>query len=350
MMILIRALIFSLGLTLVVVTLLSAVKTFVLPRGAPDILTRLLFNFMRSAFRLRLRWTRAYEKRDRVMALFAPLILLSLLPIWLILVWFGFSGMYWAVGNLTWQESLRISGSSLLTLGYETGGTIQFSFFEFTEATLGLMLVALLIAYLPTIYNAFSRRESAVTLLEVRAGNPPSAVEMLLRFNRIHGWQRLGQHWENWEAWFADLEESHTSLSALVYFRSPQPEHSWISAAGAILDAASLTLAAIDIPDDPQAALCIRAGYLALRRIADYFNISYNPDPHFPNDSISVTRSQFEGALDELAKNGVLLKNDREQAWQDFAGWRVNYDRVLLALADLVMAPDSPWTGPRNYA
>ena len=89
----------------------------------------------------------------------------------------------------------------------------------------------------------------------------------------------LREVWANWETWFADIEESHTSLPALVFFRSPQADRSWITAAGAVLDAASLALAVVDIPDEPQAALCIRAGYLSLRKIGDFFSIPYNPNP-----------------------------------------------------------------------
>jgi hypothetical protein len=167
---------------------------------------------------------------------------------------------------------------------------------------------------------------------------------MILRFNRIHGLDRLSEHWQVWEAWFADIEESHTSLPALVFFRSPRPDRSWATAAGAVLDAATLTLSTVDIPSDPLAALCIRAGFLALRRIADFFSIRYDLDPH-PTDPISVTREEFDAACQRLESAGVPLKPDREQAWHDFSGWRVNYDGVLLDLAGLTTAPAAPWSG-----
>jgi hypothetical protein len=114
-----------------------------------------------------------------------------------------------------------------------------------------------------------------------------------------------------------------------------------------VLDAAALTLAAVDVPHDPQADLCLRAGYLALRHIAEFFHITYLKDPHF-GDPISVSREEYEAACSELAAQGVPLKTDHEQAWHDFAGWRVNYDAPLLALADLVLAPPAPWTGERS--
>jgi hypothetical protein len=114
-----------------------------------------------------------------------------------------------------------------------------------------------------------------------------------------------------------------------------------------VLDAAALTASIVDAPRDAQAELCMRAGYVALRRIADYFRIAYDADPQFPHHPISVTRAEFEAACEQLAHEGLKLKPDREQAWRDFAGWRVNYDTVLLALARLTMAPEARWSTDR---
>ncbi len=98
-----------------------------------------------------------------------------------------------------------------------------------------------------------------------------------------------------WEVWFVELEETHTSYPALAFFRSPQSDRSWITAAGAVLDAAALTMAAVDLPREAQAALCLRAGFLALRRIADFFGLPYGAEPA-PDDPISVTRQEFNTA------------------------------------------------------
>src|SRR5205823_13242215 len=97
------------------------------------------------------------------------------------------------------------------------------------------------------------------------------------RFYRIHGFEKLNEMWREWEIWFSELDETHTSLAVLAFYRSPRPGHSWITAAGAVLDSASLAASTLDIPGDPHADLCIRAGYLALRHIADFFGLSYNP-------------------------------------------------------------------------
>jgi hypothetical protein len=343
----IRVIVFFLGAWLVGGTLFSAVQTFVLPRSAPDGLTRQVFMAVRRVFAFRLRRASTYAQRDRIMALFAPVSLLALVPTWLALILLGYTAMFWAVGAGSLYQSFRLSGSSLLTLGFANAEGLPVALLEFSEAAMGLILVALLIAYLPTMYSAFSRREAAVTLLEVRAGNPPSASEMILRFHRIHGLDQLGEMWRAWESWFAEVEESHTSLAALVFFRSPRPDHSWVTAAGAILDTAALTLAAVDIPHDFQADLCLRAGYLALRHIAGFFEIPYPPNPEYPREPISIRRAEFEACLESLEARGVPLREDREQAWKDFAGWRVNYDAVLLALAGLTMAPYAPWSSDR---
>jgi hypothetical protein len=343
----VRGLVFLAGLALVGGTLFSALQTFVLPRGVSDRLTRLVFHGVRMIITLPLKRARSYEERDRILAFYAPLGLLALVPVWYLIVAIGYGAMYWSIEQMPWQEAFLLSGSSLFTLGFMTPPGLPTALIVFSESMIGLILVAMLIAYLPTIYAAFSRRESAVTLLEVRAGKPPSAIEMLLRFHRIHGLQRLSDLWPVWENWFDDIDESHTSLPALVFFRSPHGDHSWVTSAGAVLDTASLTLAGVDIPPDPQAMLCIRAGYLALRHVADYFGLPNPADPSFPDEPVSVTRAEFDLACEQLAAAGVPLKADREQAWLDFAGWRVNYDQALLGLCRLTIAPPAPWSSDR---
>jgi hypothetical protein len=340
-------LVFLAGLLVVILTLFSALSTFVLPRAARSQLNRIVFGLLRRVFEIILRFVKTYERRDAIMAYYAPIGLMFLVPAWYILTSLGFTAMYWSLGVGDWFRAYQLSGSSLFTLGFATENTLIIDTFEFTEAMIGLILVALLISYLPTMYAAFSRREQAVNMLEVRAGTPPSAVEMLLRFNRIHGLDKLADYWKLWEAWFADVEESHTTLPALVFFRSPRPENSWVTASGTVLDAAALTLSAIDIPYEASAALCIRSGFLAYRRIADYFDIPHSHDPHYPEDPISIKRAEFNAVLDKLAQAGVPIKADREQAWLDFAGWRVNYDRTLLILCTLVMAPKAVWSSDR---
>jgi len=342
-----RVALFVLGALLVASTLRSAVRTFILPRASNTLIARWVFRVVGSFFRQRASRALSYEAVDRAMELYAPVALLVLPGVWLVLVGLGYAAMYLALGVESLEEAVSLSGSSLLTLGTTPPTGWIVTFLAFSEATIGLALIALLIAYLPTMYAAFSRREAAVAMLEVRAGSPPSAITMFERYHRLHRLEKLGEAWLSWEIWFADVEESHTSLAPLVYFRSPQPHRSWVTAAGAVLDAASLAASTLDIPRDVQADLCIRAGYLALREIASFFRIPFDPDPQ-PGDPISISRSEYDAAYDRLAGMGLPLKSDRDQAWRDFAGWRVNYDTVLLGLARLTMAPYAPWSSDRS--
>lgn len=338
---------FVVGFAIVASTFLSAVRTFVMPRSSREWLTHTVFRAMLLLFRLRLRRVNTYEERDSAMALYAPLTLLVLPGVWVAAIMLGYTLMYWAITPRPLYDAFSLSGSSLLTLGFtKTEGFVSL-LLEFSEAVLGLTMIALLIAYLPTMYSAFSKRESMVAMLEVRAGSPPSPAEMLARAYRIRGLAALTELWESWEVWFVEVEESHTSLAALIFFRSPQPNLSWITAAGVILDTAALLVSTVDVPNTPQAQLMLRAGYVALRRIADYFDIDYDPDPA-PDDFISIARSEFDAVCEQLAAQGLALKADREQAWRDFRGWRVNYDRVLLALAALTMAPYAQWVSDRS--
>ena len=347
-MLLLHVLAFTCGVLIVLSTLTAAMRTFVLPRGVPVRLTRLVFLSIRVLFNMATRKVDTYEQRDSIMALYAPVALLAFPAVCLLLVLAGYMLLFWSLGFPTFRAAFTVSGSSLLTLGFAAVPTLATTVLAFTEAGIGLILAALIISYLPTMYSTFQRREAAVTMLEVRAGSPPSAIVMFIRFHRIGRMDHLRDMWIQWEIWFADLEENHTSLQAIVFFRSPQPDHSWVTAAGAVLDAAALAVSTIDIPHDAQADLCIRAGYLALRRIADFFSIAYTPEPTFPQTPISLSREEFDAACAEMAAAGVPLKADLDKAWQDFAGWRVNYDTVLIMLAQLTMAPYAPWSSDRG--
>jgi len=323
----------------------------VLPRAANTFLSRLVFFTIRRGFDKVVRRLDRYERQDAVMALFAPVGLLVLPVVWLLLVFASYSCAFWAIDPAAgWQAALDESGSSLFTLGFRSAADFPARLMGFTEAGLGLTLMALLITYLPSIYSAFSKREAAVQKLDVRAGTPPSAVTMIVRFHRIGWLDELDDLYRSWEDWFVELGETHTSLAALVFFRSPRADQSWITAAGCVLDTAAITSSTLDLGRrTPYADLCLRAGFLSLRSIARYLAIPFDPDPA-AGDPISITREEFLAAYAELEAAGVPLKPDREQCWRDFAGWRVNYDAVLLGLAAATMAPVAPWSSDRSPA
>jgi hypothetical protein len=138
----------------------------------------------------------------------------------------GYMGMFWALGIDGAQHDFAVSGSSVFTLGFSPVSTVLQTALAFSEAGIGLLLIALLIAYLPTMYTSWSRREAGVAQLEVRAGSPPSALEMITRFNQL---ERLeaARSLAGMETWFMDIEESHTSLAPLTFS---------LAAAGTLVD------------------------------------------------------------------------------------------------------------------
>jgi hypothetical protein len=336
------------GAAVVVLTVLSAVATFVVPRGVAARLTRITFLAMRRVFDVRLRFTKTYEHGESVMAWYAPMSLLVLVGVWLVFIVGGFTLIFRGLGVPSWTRAFSTAGSSLTTLGIEPVSGTWRQTAAFVDAALGLLLLALLITYLPTIYSSFQRREAITSRAAMQAGSPPSGLNLLERFHEIAGFDALEpQVWQPWIAGFLDIEESHTSMASLPFFRSPRPDRHWITSAGAVLDAASLRASLVDAPREASAELCIRSGFLALRHIADFFGVEYDPNPQ-RGDHISITRDEWEAARARLADAGVKVRTDVEESWLDFTGWRVNYDTVLLALAGLVMAPYAPWISDRG--
>jgi hypothetical protein len=337
------------GVVVTTIVVDAAIRTFVVPRGSVVMFTALVFIGVRQLFRPFASASASYERRDRALAMYGPIALLTLPAVSILFIFVAFACMLGGLEHHGWRSALVTSGSSLMTLGFERPTDLPSVFLTFLEAAIGLGLLALLISYLPTIYNAFSRREVAVADLSIRAGTPPSPTEWLVRAQRTGFLTEMDRYWESWMTWFTEVQETHTSYGALAFFRSPHPHRNWVTAAGVVLDTASVRLAVCDIPWSPAAPLCIRSGYVALREIAGFFGYEFIDDPK-PGDPISVAREEFDEVYDALKAAGVPVHDDRDQAWRDFAGWRVNYDQVLHALAALVEAPYTPWVSDRSPA
>jgi hypothetical protein len=331
------------GMVLVVLTLSAAIRSFVLPRNEAVRLNVWVFRSIRSVFEAAARLAPTYGKRDTIMAHYAPVALVALPVVWLAIISAGYTVLFWSLGAGTWAECYRLSNSSLLTLGSEKSSSLLVSVFTYSEATLGLLLMTLLISYLPTIYQAFSRRETTVARLELRAGAPASACALLSWLNHSGSLQDDGAQWEQWEQWFIEIEESHTSLPILTFFRSPQPGRSWVTAGGLILDTANLLFSALDVPQPRQAELAFKAGCLALNRVYRFFDDEAGTQPaaNLPeNDPIEDPgRADFDHACADLAAMGLPLRPDRDAAWAHYRELRTRYVTALDFLARLTMAP-----------
>jgi hypothetical protein len=209
------------GILLIAMTLRSAVKTFVVPQGRHEAITAIVLEIVTWIFRPFIHHdvpgVRRIVSRPSALALYAPIALLSFYATWLLLTWLGFALVFWGVSEEDFVGALRLSGSSLFTLGFTqppSGGAMAS---VLVEAGIGLFLIALLIGYFPTIYSAYQRRESVVSALQERAGTPPTGLELILRHQELGDWQATDALWATYEAWFADIGESHVALEVLPF-------------------------------------------------------------------------------------------------------------------------------------
>lgn len=330
------------GALLVCGTLWSAMLTVVVPRAERPWITRYHFRFLGFVAVQAGKRIAEPEGRDRLESRMAPFALVTLPFVWAAHIIAGFALIFWAQGFRSFVDAVLLSGSSLTTLGIRDAEATWTLVLVIAEALIGLGLVGLMISYLPTIYNAYTDREIAVARLEVRAGRPPHPATFLKRSYRIGWLEHMDSVWSEWEEWFLEMEETHTTHISLSFFRSAYYGRSWLVAAGTVLDSAALIVSTVDVPASPRASLCIRSGFTTLRSIADIFDVDHPADPA-PDDPISIDRAAFDALCMELSAAGLPLRSDLDQAWVDFAGWRVNYDAALLGLANRLRLDRAEW-------
>ncbi len=320
----------------------AVVRTVVIPRPERVWLTRMTFRSARAITNLILRRVDDPIRRDRWLGMFGPVALLMLPVVWSLGSMVAYAAIYWGLGAGSVLESLEFSGSSLTTLGFVPATDSVTRLIAVSEGLLGLGIVALMISFIPSIYSTFSHREVAVGRLTVRAGEPPSPGEFIIRLVSIGQIEHMASLWGEWEDWFVELGETHTSFPSLVFFRSMSPNRSWLTAAEASLDAAAIIRATGMATDGGHADTMIRAGYLALRSIADFFEIEPELSPENAAD-ISIERAWFDAIIDRLEAAGCVFEVSRDEAWRSFCGWRVNYDRAVVGLATVVGEVESHW-------
>jgi hypothetical protein len=326
----------------------SAVRAIVVPRGIPDRLTRIVFRIVDAPTAWRAARASSSREVDRRTAGLAVTLLLALLVTWLAAIWLAGAGMQWALRAGSAEQAFAASASGLTTLGVLPGPT-DASFAAYAEAVLGVGLLALVIGYLPSLYTAFSHREALVSKLAMRTGLPPSGQVILSRLWQPDGPQTvLSGAWRAWEDWFVDLSETHTSMPVLAFFRSPQTAKSWITAAGAVLDAAALALAVVDGDCGPEVRMCMHTGVISLRHIADFHGIAYPRDTSA--ETIAVKKHEVIEACQKLTEAGVPVVTDFDAAYGRFRGYRAAYDHLLLALCAYVYAPPAPWSSDKVVA
>jgi hypothetical protein len=374
------------GALLVFTAARSVIGTIIVPRPAVSWLTRSVDTGVTFWYRLMARMVRDHARRDRILAGQAAVILLGQLVIWLAIFFVGFSLLLWPFEpNIT--NAFSQAGPAMFEIGsVRLSGAATRIILDLASLT-SLVTITLQIAYLPTLYSAYNRRETEVSLLNARAGVPSWGPELLARTHYALGSgvstiDTLPDLYAEWERWAADVAESHSTYLPLVRFRSPKPLSSWVTALLAVLDSAALFLAlSPKAAPEVAARLCLRSGFTCFAEIARAMelnvpvlaspakdrragpagrtgadpardtrtDLAYETHPH-PAKEISITYEEFLDAVARLHEVDFPIERDPAEAWPDFVGWRVNYEAAAYAVADAVDAVAALWSGPRSRA
>src|SRR5271166_6394254 len=303
------------GIVLILVILMDAFETVVLPRRIKRTFFRISSRFYKNTWRL---WTRVGQhiksanRREGFLAYFGPLSLFPLLGFWALGLIFGFAcvqyglGEHLTLGNekITFGKVLYLSGETFFTLGYGdiTPNNSAARALAVVEAGMGFAFLGVVIGYLPVVYNSFATRETEISLLDARAGSPPSAAEFLGRLGCCPEQTVLDEILRDWERWCADLLSSHISYPVLVFFRSQHGNQSWLGALTVMLDVTSLIMTGVDGIHPEQAKLTFAMARHAAVDLAQGVNAEYSP-----HDIGRLTAEDLSRLRAELAQRGVTL-------------------------------------------
>lgn len=337
------------GVVVVLGVTANIVRGLVIPRAGRLLLSFMVDGAVDAVFRALVRPLPEYKRKDRVLAAQAAVVLLAQLATWLVAFELGYAMLLWPETH-SMPMALEEIASSMFTLGFVyTSGTGPIAI-DVVAAATGLVVVALQISYLPTLYAAFNRRETEVTLLSARAGIPPWGPELLLRtrYGVAVLSDDLPEFYARWERWAADVAESHSNYPVLVRFRSPKPLSSWLVGLLAVMDSAAMFLSLCPSRERIEPRRAIRMGFTAMHEIGAALGMAVDTDPD-PDGPIALGYDEFAAAVDDLRAVGFPMDRDAAEAWPHFKGWRVNYESLAYALASRIDAVPAPWSGPRRW-
>jgi hypothetical protein len=337
------------GLLLILIIIEDVIETIVLPRRVLRRM-RLTVLFYRSTWAPWLtvaKRIRSGRYREGFLSLYGPLSLIVLLIVWAGGLVLGFALLLWALGSPllvaygrpSFGTDLYMSGTTFFTLGLGdvTPQTALAKGLTVVEVAMGFGLLALVIGYLPVLYQAFSRREVNVTLLDARAGSPPSAMELFRRYGKATS-SVVTDDLRNWERWTGELMESLLSYPLLAYFRSQHENQSWLTALTAILDVCALIIAGIEADFSAyQARLTFaiaRHAVVDLSQVLGVQALPPNPD-RLPPEELAQLRA-------ELAAVGLHFAAS-PQVDQKLAHLRAMYEPYVNALSQLLLLPLPAW-------
>lgn len=341
-----------LSLLLIFVVLWDGFETIVLPRRVTRRL-RISSGYYRVTWRpwaWMVKFIRSKKRRETFLSIYGPLSLLVLIALWAVGLVFAFAMLNWSLGTplnvagADFGTYFYMSGTTLFTLGYgdvvPTDGLGRAV--AVLQAGLGFGVLALVIGYLPVLYQAFSRREANISLLDARAGTPPTAAELIRRHGRGGNMQELNELLGDWERWAADLMESHLSYPVLCFFRSQHDNQSWLASLTTILDSCALVMTGIDGAPARQAQLTFAMARHAVVDIAQVFNSS----PREWQDG-RLSAEQLARLRASLAADKVPLR-DGPDAEARLAELRRMYEPYVSGLAAHLSMPLPPWIHERD--
>ncbi|MDT4897279.1 MAG: hypothetical protein QOH25_2356 [Acidobacteriota bacterium] len=340
------------GCVLILIVLWDVFETIILPRRVSRRvrLARLYYQGSWMLLSSTARRMRPGKRRERYLGFFGPLSLLMLFVIWGIILIVGFAMIHQAIGSRiilpggspSFRTDLYFSGTTFFTLGLGdiAPQTSLARFITVFEAGTGFGFLAIVIGYLPVIYQAFSRREANISLLDARAGSPPSASELLARHGRDRSMGALAELLRDWERWSAELLESHLSYPVLVYFRSQHENQSWLAALTTILDTCSLIIVGVENGPVWQAKMTFAMSRHALVDLAQVFNTPPRaPDPdRLPPSTLAQVR-------ENLASSGIKLR-DGGEAEGKLDELRRMYEPYVNSMAENLFMRLPPWIHP----
>jgi Ion channel len=339
------------GIALIVLVSLDGFETIVLPRRVTRRirLARLFYRVTLFGWNSLGHLIRSSSRRDTFRGYIGPLSLLALLLFWAVLFVLGFGLLLWGlalpvnisdkgIGFLTY---LYLSGTTFFTLGL--GDVTPLSgvgrFLVVSEVAFGFIFLALVISYVPVIYQAFSRRELRISLLDARAGSPPTAVELLRRNGAGIHTEELRTLLHEWEVWCADILESHLSYPILAFYRSQHEQQSWVEALTVILDTCTLILTNVEGGPLPAARFTFAAARHAVVDLAQVLNTSPTPGVN------RLSSAEWTQVRDRLEASGISLQ-ESSASEQKLAELRATYEPFVSALAERIQVSLPPWLPP----
>ncbi|HEY1804829.1 MAG TPA: potassium channel family protein [Terracidiphilus sp.] len=341
------------GIVCLLIVLLDAFQTIILPRRASGRfrLTRMFYIASWTPWRFLARRLPNSRKRETFLSYYGPLSLIFLLAVWASAMIVGFALLFYSIGSPfndarqspTVRSDLYVSGTTIFTLGLGdvTPRSESARAIIILESGTGLGFLAVVMGYFPVLYSAFSRREVSISLLDARAGSPPTAAELMRRHSHQGADQALSVLLVEWERWSAELLESHISYPLLCYFRSQHDKQSWLSALVAILDTSALLIAGVRGHEARQAQLTFAMARHAMVDLSQIFNLK--PVNDAPD---RLPSEQYQKMYDLLCQSGVSVCRD-ELSRDRLLQMRTLYEGYAVALSSHLFISLPPWISDR---